>query len=1128
MSVWLSLWLTACAVNAPPTGWLRVDLPASSPGGLVTLPVDLTDAGRCWQPAVVPQPDQLAARVLPDQLAARVTPDLAAAVVPLQFDPAPDAPAGVVRGELTLLAPPAVRTVWVALSGGPAPARETAMAVAQKDGVLTIRGATYEVTHDPSKLAGLPSRIVLQPSGKVFAGYSLNDRVYQKEIGGYALRFDRQPQVSLAAHGPLRTVVEVRARYLNEAGAAPASRPSAVYRFAYRPGSPLVEVTAQIRQERRFDWAELHQLEIFFADDSFPGWVGGDPLTATTFEAKEATAVKNWAALRDGDSVIGLVGPGEARIYDGRGRYGTYLHGTWTAWSSTAATLRDVLYLSGAPGAVDEVAKLSQSPAWTLPARLTPAATLDVMERLTAAARARPAAVAPRVAWWVSRIGQRHGSLSARQTQLAALLAALPKLPRSSAELDRWYAAREKVTVLGSADLGVVLEAGQLTSLFDLGAGRELLGGRSPLWELELRQGTKTYAYGPGTWSERQGPPAVQTKAIPGGLQLLFAPQPVEWQRPDLGPAVELRLLLSGKRLGGTLQVRNDSAFAVSSLETAVVAVGALGDDHADDTFFFSRGAGELQRDPVGAGVDWETRYPSGWGSMQYEAVYDAAGGLYLAAEDPQACTKAPYAHGPEGTGTVRYGVRWPAPDLNVPGNDVGPLPWCLELFRGDWYDAAQIYRRWAARAAPWWVARTKTRPQRPATLSDTAVWICSGATPYEPDHTVRRSVEFAKFMGVPTAIHWYNWHTIPFDTNYPRYDPPKPRVPEGVAELQRAGVKVMPYINGRLWDQGLPDFETVARPWSCVDEQQVPYTETYGNGVKQAAMCPATAFWQQKQKQIVLWLQNEIGVDGVYMDQIAAASPHLCMNPQHGHPVGGGAWWCQGYWQMLAAIRREMRPGKYLTSECNSEPFMGYIDGYLTWHWQFARQVPAFSAVYGDQVVLFSRAYKQSPTMQLANRMKAAQSLVFGEQIGWLDTGVIQQESGPFLRDCARLRHGLGEWFPTAKMLRVPQVQGEVPQLTADWAWVDVWPVTLPALQTGAWRAADGRVAVILANFGEQPLSVKIQLDAADAGLGQRATARLRTVTGVTAAGVWNLAQPQPVSVAAQTVVAYELSSAR
>ena len=46
-----------------------------------------------------------------------------------------------------------------------------------------------------------------------------------------------------------------------------------------------------------------------------------------------------------------------------------------------------------------------------------------------------------------------------------------------------------------------------------------------------------------------------------------------------------------------------------------------------------------------------------------------------------------------------------------------------------------------------------------------------------------------------------YYWHEIPFDNDYPHYFPMKSCVVDELKKFHDAGIKVMPYINGRLWD---------------------------------------------------------------------------------------------------------------------------------------------------------------------------------------------------------------------------------------------------------------------------------------------------------------------------------------
>ena len=360
---------------------------------------------------------------------------------------------------------------------------------------------------------------------------------------------------------------------------------------------------------------------------------------------------------------------------------------------------------------------------------------------------------------------------------------------------------------------------------------------------------------------------------------------------------------------------------------------------------------------------------------------------------------------------------------------------------------------------------------------------------------------KFEQFMGLPTAFHWYNWHKIPFDNDYPHYFPARDGFKETVAELQKAGgnncVFVMPYINGRLWDtrdKGAADFQftKLARPAATKDEDGRVYTEMYsskeadGSRVKLAAMCPATALWRDRVRQIVLRLMKDNGTKAVYIDQIAAAGPRLCFDKSHGHPLGGGGWWVKAYGKMLAELRKAMPAGHVLTTECNAEPYLKWFDGYLTWHWQYDGQVPAFGAVYGGAIQMFGRAYRGGPTKDLALRMKAGQQLVFGEQIGWISAGVVNERANAaFLRQMAWLRWRLRRYFDAGRMARPPKLIGKIPTVTADWQWHGVWPVTTDAVLTGAWeQPARKKVVLIFVNVSDKPVTAQVPFDASSHAL--------------------------------------------
>jgi len=503
---------------------------------------------------------------------------------------------------------------------------------------------------------------------------------------------------------------------------------------------------------------------------------------------------------------------------------------------------------------------------------------------------------------------------------------------------------------------------------------------------------------------------------------------------------------------------------------------------------------------PLAAGIEntelWNQNlrkggtYPNGWICMQYMAAYHPARriGLYVGVHDPFGSTKDIFAQGRSEKQAVNFTFDHPVPDMGKARNDFdlpGQAVW--QLLRGDWYDAAMIYRQWASQQAKWWPQLGPDgRTDTPHWMRELPAWAQTGGA---ASQCVDRVAAMAKKLQLPIGFHWYNWHQIPFDNDYTHYFPPKEDFAQGVTELKKAGVYVMPYINGRLWDtrdKGAEDwqFTRTALAAATKNEKGQPYTETYssketdGSKVKLAVMCPATPLWQNRMREIVLKLFQEYGLNGVYIDQIAAAKPRLCFDASHGHPLGGGHWWTQGYWQLLDAIRKAKPTECMLTTECNAEPYIKWLDGYLTWHWQYQDMVPAFSAVYGGAIQMFGRAYRGGPTQDLAHRMKAAQQLVFGEQIGWCSPEIINRpESGKFLQDCIRLRWQLRRYFYAGRMTRPPILLDEIPTVTADWQWSGEWPITTQAVMTGAWYLPrQKKLVIIFANVSDRELSTRLK----------------------------------------------------
>jgi len=940
--------------------------------------------------------------------------------------------------------------------------------------VVTVHNEFYEIRHDPSIQAGLPSRILWKGTGKVADTYVLNDRLYHKELGGFHLRNDPSATMEVLSSGPICVTVRVRGRYLGQHSVA--HNPRAEYLFHYFAGSPLVRIEAGIQQDAPFTWHECHLMEINFPDETFTQWIAEGHEKPVDMVADKKTYMGAWGALLDGGTLLGLFGRDGIRIFDGRGGYGTYIHGPWTRFSGTELSLSAVWYLDAAKEGLAQLPVMTKALSGEVEYGLSTSVVEALLEKIRASDSFERT--------WASSLLQRRlgpGTLTETTRKLEQLI---PTLEEDQNMLSVLAQGEDEAfhLIQGQRLLAAVQrtrEGANLASLYDRDKEREFLLEAQPLWlaTFEDMEGQLIRI------DSMTGFDAVLVSEGPQNLHIVWS-EPKDPRLVGLNVIQELSLQErsgeSGLSLG--LEIENHSTCSLLDVTPLTLSLARLGPSGVDDHVLYPKVSGGLARNPAASLSPYSGRYPSGWTTFQFIAFYDEQGGLYAGCHDPRAWTKEISVQPKKGG--IEASMLWHAEDATRPGNGfVQSGSTVIQLLDGDWFDAAMVYRAWLEENALWWPKGD--REDTPAWMKEIAIWVnASGST----QDCVPRVKRFAEYMGVPTGLHWYNWHEIPFDVNYPHYFPAKPGFAEGVAELQRAGVRVMPYINGRLWDVAAEDFETKALPWAAKSRDAPNYVEVYGSGAELAPMCPTTALWRDTVKALVLRLCGpQCNVDGVYIDQVAAAAPALCYHPSHGHKLGGGDWWTVGgYWPFLIDLRKELHAlngEKMITTESTAESFARFFDGYLTWNFWYGNQVPVIAALYGGQLQLFGRTGENG---ELTLRTKTAQALVWGEQIGWYGPEIINDPvAGPFVRRCARMRHHLREFLACGRMERPPRLSEDIPKLTAKWQAEEA---TFPAVQAGSWRARDGRLAVVFANASTEEIEFSWELDLKEAQIREQA----------------------------------------
>lgn len=487
--------------------------------------------------------------------------------------------------------------------------------------------------------------------------------------------------------------------------------------------------------------------------------------------------------------------------------------------------------------------------------------------------------------------------------------------------------------------------------------------------------------------------------------------------------------------------------------------------------------------------------YPSYGASFQYMAAWDEAKNrcLYYGVHDPIPAAKKFHFVREVNAPTMHIKASQPLTEIHKGCNGQTLYGECVwQLTDGDWYDATLLYRAWMEENALWLPELQDGERTDLKWLRDVDVWLLVHINGEEFADEIIRA---AKDMGdVKVAVHLYLWHNAPFDNDYPHYFPEKPTVRRELKKIRDAGICVIPYINGRLWDtrdKGTEDWQytAVAYPKACKDRHGKAFNESYsakeanGEHTVLSVMCPSTALWQEKVKGIVDKLVNDIGFDGVYIDQIAAAKPQLCCDPTHNHLSGGGTWWNESYYNLIDHVSRVQDPA-VLATECTAEMFMKHIQAYLSWLWVKNRQVPAFPVLYSNKVVTFGLCYQSFRGEGARDGLAIffAQSLLFGEQMGWMSPAFYKEmPEQAFFKKCVLLRKQFREFF-FGTMLRPPKLQDDAPVLRYEncpHAYFKT--VEYPAVQGALWQGKDGRKLLMLTNSQTMEAHASMEVDLPD-----------------------------------------------
>jgi hypothetical protein len=688
-----------------------------------------------------------------------------------------------------------------------------------------------------------------------------------------------------------------------------------------------------------------------------------------------------------------------------------------------------------------------------------------------------------------------------------------------------------EVARLASAVLQVGVDSGtgQLVELIDRPSGHNFALSRAgaaaapALWTLELMVGGATRTLQPAEARRFECQPIAGESPA---LRLTWSDFAVE-------SAPGLRVEITGRMAGDEAGCRWELVVSKPrdcGLQQVVFPRLTELPAQADEFLAVPAWMGELLTDPratlagaKGQGVRLAWEYP-GRLSLQCLAYYRQGGpGLYLACDDAAAFRKTFVARG-DGHGGLGLEVAH-LPENGARGSERYAPPYgvIVGTFRGDWITAAERYRAWATQQT-WARSSRRARGATPPWAEQTALWIWNRGRSGE---VLRPAAVLQRELGLPVSVLWHWWHGCAYDTGFPEYLPPR----EGagpfraaMAEAHERGVHAMVYMNQRLWGLTTPSWQEEGAERYAVKGSDGTYRrEVYNTFTKQAcvSMCMGTAFWRNTYAGLAERAIKELAVDGIYMDQ--ACSSLACFDATHGHPLGGGTYWMNGFRQLSTDIRERSRAVRpiALAGEGTGEAWLPYLDLMLSLEVSRERYaspasrsepIPFFQAVYHPYTIQFGnyssltmppydelwpRGSAPPEPLRLLDRkysrqfcLEQARAFVWGQQPMLANFRPTHLQERPeeiaYVLRLARLRQRGLDYLLHGEFLRPPALNA--PEATCDMSRLSIYAgqqggltsftKRLPQAVAGAWRAPNGNVAVALASIADEALALTLTFD--------------------------------------------------
>jgi len=445
-------------------------------------------------------------------------------------------------------------------------------------------------------------------------------------------------------------------------------------------------------------------------------------------------------------------------------------------------------------------------------------------------------------------------------------------------------------------------------------------------------------------------------------------------------------------------------------------------------------------------------------------------------------------------------------------------FPVATGFFKGDWYDACQLYRQWAVKQV--WCSKGPVagRKDTPQCLKDCCMFLRQSSkgdggrgveflSGTQTQHNLKNTLRCMELFGENIPSVWYSWWvkdksrsaaTAKFlatkgNGNDGQFVDAIPAVVTANRRIVAAGGYPTAYINAVIYDFGDAEDFKKAEHAAMRDIRGELYIH---KGDPQAcSMCRHAKWWQQRYAQLCTRAIKEFGFKGIYWDSYGKDN-YRCFAVNHGHSYGGGTKCIQGEREFGKYVRKAIKqadPEAIISGEGCSEEFIDIVDTRLCLVVLHENAAPIFPAIYHDYQFYFGRRVDAGLPEPFFS-MTTGYMFNIGGQLGRYGVSSSKgldfdrpenAEKLRFFTTLINAKRSAKEFLNIGRMMRPPKMLSDVPIFTTKNPWYKKAKgvVTLPRLLCSAWKSPRGEVAVVFVNCDTNPIEFTYQIDTAEYG---------------------------------------------